>query len=238
VDDALVHAEVMKACSRCRIEKPLTDFHRSKNRPDGRHPQCKDCRCVLGREERAANSLSRAAARRLLAEGKKRCSVCGEVKDIGEFYRKTGSLADGHKSDCKTCYNARSVVYRATPEGKALAKAALERRRTEDPGAFRRQRRAVMFRRRYGIELEDYEALLEQQEGRCAICARFPLPDVPLNLDHDHATGKPRGLLCRRCNTGLGMFDDDTAALYAAIRYLSDGLRGPAVWTTLWTTVR
>jgi len=61
--------------------------------------------------------------------------------------------------------------------------------------------------------------VLEEQEGVCAIC--FDPPTVrPLSVDHDHKTGKARGLLCKRCNLGLGLFLDSQSRLEAAADYL------------------
>jgi len=54
------------------------------------------------------------------------------------------------------------------------------------------------------------------QQGRCAICDRF----APLFLDHDHDTGAIRGMLCNRCNSGLGLFQDNISALRSAVLYL------------------
>lgn len=71
----------------------------------------------------------------------------------------------------------------------------------------------------YGLTPEDYEMLLVNQEERCAICGETPLRGV-LYVDHDHETGKVRGLLCGACNSGLGQFRDDPNVLRAAIDYL------------------
>ena len=65
------------------------------------------------------------------------------------------------------------------------------------------------LRRVYGISRDEYEALLARQGGVCGIC-RKP-PQEPLCVDHSHATGRVRGLLCRKCNTALGSLDDDVA---------------------------
>jgi Recombination endonuclease VII len=72
---------------------------------------------------------------------------------------------------------------------------------------------------RYGLSLDDFGRLWEVQEGRCAIC-RTGLDQATRHIDHDHITSLVRGLLCRLCNLGLGMFADDTARLAAAILYL------------------
>src|SRR4051794_16106571 len=66
---------------------------------------------------------------------------------------------------------------------------------------------------RYDLSWEEYNALLTAQDGQCAICQH---PDVvvgPLKVDHDHGTGRVRGLTCLGCNTGLGCFRDDPVLL-------------------------
>lgn len=79
--------------------------------------------------------------------------------------------------------------------------------------------------RQYGVTPEWYEAKLEEQGGRCAICGRIPPPDgvksaSRLHVDHCHNSSKVRDLLCNRCNLGVGHFADDPALLEAAAAYL------------------
>jgi hypothetical protein len=70
----------------------------------------------------------------------------------------------------------------------------------------------------YGISMERYEALLARQGGVCGICKKPPRE--PLCVDHSHTTGGVRGLLCRKCNTGLGFYDDDASVMAAGAAYL------------------
>jgi hypothetical protein len=71
---------------------------------------------------------------------------------------------------------------------------------------------------RYGLPKDEFRRLTEAQAGLCAICGG---PDPKgLCVDHDHQTGAVRGLLCHRCNFGLGNFDDDPSLLRAAAAYL------------------
>lgn len=73
---------------------------------------------------------------------------------------------------------------------------------------------------RYGLSLSDYDYLASQQMNLCAICLE-PEPNGKfLNVDHDHATGEIRGLLCTQCNLALGKFRDNEFVLRAAIMYL------------------
>lgn len=82
------------------------------------------------------------------------------------------------------------------------------------------------FRERlYGLSREDYAELVADQNGVCAVCGRGS-EDRALAVDHDHASGGIRGLLCAPCNTGLGVFRDDPDLLRKAIAYLGAHRRG------------
>lgn len=77
-----------------------------------------------------------------------------------------------------------------------------------------------MLKRRYGITPEDYDSMLEAQEGLCAICGGGCKTGRRLAVDHDHETKAVRALLCAACNQGLGNFADSPETLEAAARYL------------------
>jgi hypothetical protein len=82
--------------------------------------------------------------------------------------------------------------------------------------------RREALKRYYGITPEQYDAMLAQQNGLCALC-QTPETDTRnrvLCVDHDHATKKVRGLLCNGCNRGLGFFQDKVTVLQTAIEYL------------------
>jgi len=74
----------------------------------------------------------------------------------------------------------------------------------------------------YGLTRQQYEAMVEAQGGVCALCKRSAreVDGFILDVDHDHATGKVRALLCRLCNIGIGHFYDEPALLRAAADYL------------------
>jgi recombination endonuclease VII len=90
------------------------------------------------------------------------------------------------------------------------------RSKARDP--LRNRRNTVI--RDYGLSWDEYQALLAAQGGVCKIC-NFPPTAKGLYVDHDHHTGAVRGLLCSRCNSGLGMFRDDASILMSAITYLA-----------------
>lgn len=74
--------------------------------------------------------------------------------------------------------------------------------------------------RRYNLTKEQLVELWERQGRKCAICPVEISLDAP--IDHDHATGKVRGLLCHKCNRGLGQFEDSVVLLQKAIAYLTN----------------
>jgi Recombination endonuclease VII len=81
-----------------------------------------------------------------------------------------------------------------------------------------RSRRRLRLKNRFGISLQDYDALLAKQKGACAICKKKSARS--LCVDHCHTTGLIRGLLCNKCNRGMGFFEDDAARIRAVIVYL------------------
>lgn len=86
-------------------------------------------------------------------------------------------------------------------------------------------RYGLQLKRAYGMTSADYEKMLNSQSGCCAICG-IPAGKIKrgggrLVVDHDHETGKVRGLLCHKCNRGIGQFNDDITLLDSAKRYLA-----------------
>ena len=71
----------------------------------------------------------------------------------------------------------------------------------------------------HGLSIDDYNAILLRQDSKCGIC-REPLTGRT-HVDHDHSTGKVRGVLCHGCNIGLGCYKDNPALLFAAAAYLN-----------------
>lgn len=172
----------------------------------------------------------------LVTRAAKDCTACGEAKSLEDFPRDR-TKPDGHRPRCRLCVNAGIRAYRATDAGRAASRATIARWNAEHPEAgAARQRR---YRRthpdkpradhlaRYGLTVEQYEAMVESQGGACAACRKperevDPRTQCPkrLAVDHCHETGAVRGLLCSRCNTTLGRCDEDPAVLRALAAYL------------------
>ena len=97
----------------------------------------------------------------------------------------------------------------------------------------REQTKGYQLKYKFGITMEEYQLLLESQGGTCALCNGLnnirrkgthngePIT-MALSVDHNHKTGKVRGLLCNGCNTSLGKFKDNPILLEKAIKYLRD----------------
>ncbi len=127
--------------------------------------------------------------------------------------------------DCGGAYVARGLCskhYNARPEARAARRKIHERYRLANPDFIE----AMHLRVRYGMTPSDYERMLAAQGGACAICRSTDSGHSASKkrrflVDHDHDTGAPRGLLCHRCNVGLGMFRDTPEHLDSAIKYLA-----------------
>lgn len=163
----------------------------------------------------------------------KRCKVCGSLKPLSEFYASAG-MRDGRRNDCKACnLAAKATRYAANSEAEIARVKRWQQENSERLNAYRRRRRlepevklrerAGHLKRKYGITLADYERMLDGQGGCCAICRRPPRERSTLHVDHEHGSERVRGLLCFTCNNALGDFEDDPAALRAALSYLARG---------------
>lgn len=166
------------------------------------------------------------------------CTACGEDKQPSQFSRSV-SARDGLHTWCRSCkarrsrewYASNAEAIRAKEKARYLADPATKkagamrsyyRRMAADAGLVHQPRRRYKLRR-YGLTLEDYVQKLAEQHGRCALCGCEPdtTRRHDFAVDHCHATGRIRGLLCRRCNVGLGHFEDSPELLANAIAYLS-----------------
>jgi hypothetical protein len=100
--------------------------------------------------------------------------------------------------------------------------ARARKKREENPFLYKVKNSISKMKGRYGItiRLDDYLSLIEKSNGVCAICGKKE--NKKLAIDHCHTTNKLRGLLCSKCNRGLGYFDDKIELLEKAIKYLKN----------------
>ncbi len=144
----------------------------------------------------------------------KACTKCLVPQPTIAFSRQAKSRT-GYAPNCKRCHQG-------------FPSASLERRREaarrRPPRALSPEaRQKMLLKMRYGITPETYATILAAQGGRCAIC-RTESSDGSgrrFHIDHCHATGMIRGLLCSGCNTGIGQLGDSVELLRSAIEYLT-----------------
>lgn len=158
------------------------------------------------------------------------CNKCKEMKPLdGGFYRNKG-MSDGLLKVCKTCCNAYSNAYKERhPEKvKGYKRAWKDRNPDADMDYYwanydelREKQVWSRLETRYGVTREEYETLLNKQNGVCAICGGVNSDGRRLHVDHDHDSGAVRGLLCVVCNMQLGVLDKQDWCL-AAYAYLGD----------------
>jgi hypothetical protein len=122
------------------------------------------------------------------------CPSCTAFRGVEEFGRNR-TTHDGLTGYCKPCHNEIGRLNRERHHGST---------------------REYHLRRRYGIGVVEFDAMVEAQGGVCALCR----DRKPEHVDHDHLTKQIRGVLCSCCNQGLGNFRDSIASLKAAIDYL------------------
>jgi Recombination endonuclease VII len=157
------------------------------------------------------------------------CSRCKNYKELTEFSKHRGHN-DGLNSWCKKCRSE----FRKKPENRNKDRILGILWRKKNPEKAKEQSRKARERHPdksrkfflkdlYGMTIEQYNLLFEKQQGKCAICERHQSELTKrLHVDHNHNTGKTRGLLCHYCNTALGSFKEDITLLNKAIEYLKN----------------
>ena len=133
------------------------------------------------------------------------CWGCRDKKPSTAFYlRRSGTRPEPY---CKECFRKRQASYREKPVAFAKAKARY-------------------YLTNYGITAQEYDQMHSNQQGLCAICKK---PETglhqsakpkALSVDHNHQTGRVRGLLCVKCNQGIGLLQDDASVIASALDYL------------------
>lgn len=139
-------------------------------------------------------------APRVSREGTKTCTKCGVTKPLSN-YNRDAKKTSGYRSHCKSCTSTGYRQWSVSGERGRVSK----------------------LRSRFGMSVEDYDRILAAQNNGCAICGKSPSENGKrLSIDHNHDTGKVRGLLCQPCNTGIGLLNDSPSQLRLALRYLEE----------------
>ena len=141
----------------------------------------------------------------------RKCKQCEVEKELKEFFPRCLSRSKDYYTyeyTCKRCKldNANDRRVRLGTEGRSL------------------EGRSVHLRSKYGIDEAEWQAQLITQDNKCAICEKTFESQKHTVVDHCHESGEVRGLLCRQCNTGIGMLGDSKEVLSKAIKYLESNV--------------
>lgn len=243
----LVPASGERVCNICGQSKPLHEFDKDKRTYDGARSYCKAC-------QGSHKTRNRTRRKENLGDVK-RCLKCDELKPLEAFSKRRGR-SDGLDSYCKECNGKRERHVTALPLEKtcthcketrpaeefyvyngARSKDGLSGWCRECTKADARERgnrsytslsaKRASLHLLYGITLEEYEHMYQEQDGKCAACGN---PETTmmrgklmmLAVDHSHTTGEVRGLLCQNCNQALGRLQDDPERIRGLLKYLTE----------------
>ena len=203
-----------RRCSGCNKWRPISDFVVE---------TVAENRCSLCRKR---NPQTRTRDSQTITHGKKKCSRCLQIMPVKNF-GKNKSTSSGLQSNCLECQRAAVRAYQTRQRERDLAG---WRRRLADTAARWRKNNQERYReviaqrnlkcraKKYGLTTKKLAELTNAAAGKCQICG---VVAKRLNIDHSHETGEVRGLLCSRCNCGIGLLDDNPDILRRAIQYLS-----------------
>lgn len=204
-----------RSCRKCGQIKPLEAFDLAPRGLYGRAARCKECRAAEYLEKHPPRPrVGKKRREAFTGDEVRTCTGCGLTKPVRDFNLSRAATETRnavYRSRCKSCQSAAAVQwFRDHPERAAASK------------------RRLNLEKNYGLTVEQYSALLGSQGGVCAICGN----DEPaahgrtgkkfsLAVDHDHITGRVRGLLCQKCNRAIGLLGDAPDTLQRAIAYLA-----------------
>lgn len=155
------------------------------------------------------------------------CIICNKIfKPIIKHF---GIQKCCSKKCRKVLKRLNEKIYSSTPKFRAMRRKYMRKySKTEERKIWEKKysnkpktklrRRNIFLLKHYGISLEYYNKMVKKQQGLCAICYKKAKRD--LDVDHNHKTGKIRGLLCRECNVGLGYLKDNLKTAIRLVKYL------------------
>lgn len=166
---------------------------------------------------------------------KKVCSICNEEKDLSEFHKSKMCLF-GVDSRCKICRtNRKRLSYNKSEKQKENKRRYYKQNANNIKKYHRKYRSDVNYKiaqknnhlkRYYGITIEDFNKILTEQNNKCAACGDDFNNVVKPHVDHNHKTEEVRGLLCMRCNTSLGLLQENERKILNLAKYAGKISRG------------
>lgn len=209
-----------KTCSKCKSEKPLKEFSKSRNAKDGLQSRCRHCVKLYDQKPHTRAGFRKCLRckklwRRSKGDPSKSCPEChSRCHRCNIKLTEDNTHPSAKRNKRYRCKKCEIEVHNLTLGNKGF------------------KSRDYHLLKTYGITVNEYEALLAYQEGVCHICKKPPT-NRRLSVDHKHEPGEKkrdprekrprvRGLLCWRCNSAIGKFDDDSTLLIRAADYLDN----------------
>lgn len=199
--------DLKKICTTCKQEKSINEYHSHKRCLYGVRNECKVCRIKRQKKYQLKNT-----------------------EKIKKYFKKyyNDNILKWKKRQESTEYKDkknedRRMKYANDKKYRDYVNKKVKEYRDRDP--LHKIKKRI---RNHGITIDDYNNMLIEQDNKCAICksskSNTKLTNV-FYIDHDHKTGKVRGLLCNKCNFALGQFNDDISILQNAIKYLKRNIK-------------
>ncbi len=196
---------MLKRCRECKKELKHDLFHIKGYTKAGAIKRDTICKCCKSSVHSRLVSLYGDS-------GTKKCSQCNQVLSWDKFSYRVQDKQRYLRSQCKNCsltsWNKWAELHPEHKEAKIIS----DRKCHQNTKKFHRR----------GITKDQYLIMLEQQSGCCAICKKPPRDNHDLAIDHNHKTNLVRGLLCKECNRGLGLFGDNIKTVQNALQYLQE----------------
>lgn len=188
----------VKTCKKCGKSKPISDFYKAKGCIDGTRHSCKECLIYLSGLSQSTRTDQRKTY-------------------MDEYRSKNPQKWKRSREQQDKVNERRRLKYKENPEYRESQKTAAKEYYANNPIVRKNQRL-----RKYNITADDFEKMMQRQDGKCAICGYSNTDNMnyfPV-IDHCHTHKHIRGILCMNCNMGLGKFKDDPQLLLNAINYL------------------
>ncbi len=207
-----------RACRKCGETKSLEDFSPHAAGKYGRQSRCKACHLAANSARYHANIEVEREKARVRSEEYRAL----HPEKVAASRAAWSSRNPGADRASKDAYQERNRAAINKTKAATYARDPAKHRKWVLANKDRQKKiqRKSHLKRKFGLTLEQFDAMLVEQDGRCAICGTNNPGTRTWHVDHDHATNQVRGLLCNGCNKGIGMLGEDPARLLAAERYL------------------
>lgn len=209
-----------RVCCGCKKWKCWSKFNKRIGGLNGYRSRCRNC----GQHRRITiDTIVTTASTRITKTGRV-CCGCKKWKQWDKFNKATGGF-NGHRSRCSSCDGAVSAKWKETSNYYQNNREEILKYKRESYCPIAKKN--YDLQKKYGITLDDFMEMFEDQNGKCKICSRdvkkFSTSKSKQDaavVDHDHTTGLVRGLLCHSCNRAIGLFNDEYAILLKAAEYI------------------